>query len=64
MPAPVAAPKKNTKLALARATSDYLAVSRGRAMFSEADYERAEDEAWERLCIARAEFDSETDAQE
>ena len=37
---------------LARATSDYLAVSRGRATFaSDASWDQAEQAAWENLMV-------------
>lgn len=39
---------------LERATSDYLAISRGRDLYaSAADHEAAEAKAWERLMAAR-----------
>ncbi|WP_217924826.1 hypothetical protein [Miltoncostaea oceani] len=41
---------------LERATSDYLAVSRGRSLFSsDSDHARAEEAAWQRLVSAQAE---------
>ena len=37
---------------LARATSDYLAISRGRATFaSDASWDQAEQAAWEQLMV-------------
>lgn len=39
--------------ALERATSDYLSVSKSSHLFDEAEYARAEAEAWARLEAAR-----------
>jgi len=39
--------------ALERASSDYVSVSKSSHLFDEAEYERAEAEAWERLEEAR-----------
>lgn len=38
---------------LERASSDYVSVSRSAGLFGDAEYERAEAEAWQRLEEAR-----------
>lgn len=41
-----------TEQQLARATSDYLAISRGRATFaSDASWDQAEQAAWDKLMV-------------
>lgn len=58
MAAVAVAEKVDLNDAVVRATSDYLAVSRGRHLYSAADYDRAEADAWERLQKARAAHDA------
>lgn len=55
------AERVNPKERLERATSDYLAVSRGKHLYTPTDYDRAEAAAWDELMAARQGHIEETD---